>query len=73
MDLYKAAEELKKMRDNAPYGEVSVQAILFGIKHHRDINGARAKDLSMLVGNGSDTCSMELNYGVKLAKYVRLI
>ena len=61
------------MRDNAPRGEVAIQAILFGIKYHKDIDGARARELSTLVGNGPDTCSVELEYGVKLAKYVRRI
>ena len=73
MTLYDAAELLQKMRENAPHGEKSIQAILFAIKYHDEIQGMSFADLSSLVGAGPNTCAVELEYGVKLSKYVTIL
>ena len=73
MTLDEAAKILGEMRENAPRGEKEIQAILFAIKYHDRIEGISHEELSSLVGNGPDTCSMELRYGVKLSNYVTLL
>ena len=72
MTLDEAAATLREMRENAPYGEVAIQAILFGIKYHDQLEYMSLAELSRLVGSGPETCRVELEYGMKLAQHVNL-
>ena len=73
MTIDEAAKSLREMRDNAAYGEVAIQAIIFAIKYYDQIEGLSLAELSSAVGNGPDTCQVELRYGVQLSKYVTLL
>ena len=73
MSIDEAAKILLEMRENAPDGEIAIQAIMFAIKYHDQIEGLRLAELSSAVGNGPDTCQVELRYGVQLSKYVTLL
>ena len=73
MNMEDAAGILRKMRETAPYGEEALQAVLFGIKYHVQIRTLDFGELSSKVGMGPETCKVELEYGVKLAKYVSLV
>lgn len=72
MTVDEAADILLAMRRGAPPGEIAIQAILFGIKYHDQLRGVRLPDISNRVGIGPMTCTVEIRYGMKLAKYVRL-
>ena len=72
MTTDEAAKLLRKMRDNAAYGEVAIQAIMFAIKYHDQIEGFSEAELSRVATGRGTTCDVELEYGVKLAQYVTL-
>ena len=73
MTLDEAAEILRRMRREAkPRQEMSIQAILFGIKYHKELRGLSLKDISSRIGVGPETCSVEIRYGMRLAQYVEL-
>ena len=58
-----AVKILRLMRDNAPPGEISIQAILFGIEFHDALESLSLRNISSRVGVGPDTCSVEMRYG----------
>ena len=70
MPLDEAAAKLREICENTPYGEVAIQAVLFGIKYHDQLEYMSLAELSRQVGNSSETCQTELEYGMKLAQYV---
>ncbi len=72
MTLDEATAILREMRKNAPYGEVGIQAILFGIKYREQLEHMSLAELSRQVGGGPETCKVELEYGMKLAQHVDL-
>ena len=72
MTLDEAGEILSRMRNNAPRGEVSIQAILFGIKYHSEIEGLTSTDIALQATGVPPSAEVELDYGRKLAKYVTL-
>ena len=53
MSIDEAAKILLEMRENAPDGEIAIQAIMFAIKYHDQIEGLRLAELSSAVGNGA--------------------
>ena len=71
MTIDEAAAMLRDMRRKAPAGEVSLQAILFGIKYHDQLGGVSLNDLSARMGSRT-LCDVQLRHGIKLAKYVKL-
>ena len=71
MTIDEAAAILREMRRKAPSGELSLQAILFGIKYHDQLGGVRLNELSAQMGSRT-LCDVQLRHGMKLAKYVEL-
>ena len=72
MTFDEAVATLREMRENALYGEVVIQAILFGIKYREKLKCMDLAELSRQVGSSPETCKVELEYGMKLAQYVNL-
>ena len=73
MTIDEAAKILHEMREKAAYGEKTVQAILFAIEHHDQIEKFSKAELSRAAAGKPTTCAVELGYGVKLSKYVTLL
>ena len=71
MTIDEATALLRAMRRKAPPGELSLQAILFGIKYHDELGGVNLNDLSAQMGSRT-LCDVQLRHGIKLAKYVEL-
>ena len=59
-----------EMRDNAPQGELGIQAVLFGIRYADEIARWTGAEISRTAYDNPDTCGMEINLGKGLAKYV---
>ena len=73
MTADEAAEILRRMRRDAmPRREMAIQSILFGIRYHAELRNLSLLDISRRVGVGPQTCSVEIRYGMQLAKYVKL-
>ena len=72
MTIDEAAKLLREMRENAAYGEVPIQTMMFAIKYHDQIEGFSKAELSRVATGKRTTCDVELEYGVKLAQYVTL-
>ena len=72
MTIDQMAKILQEMRERAPRGEVAIQAILFGIEHRARLDYMDRAELSRLATGGPDTCTVEIEYGMKLAPHVRL-
>ena len=72
MTIDQATAILREMRRAAPAGEVAIQAILFGIKYHDQLEDVSLNELSERVGVSRDICHVQLRHGIKLAKYVAL-
>ena len=73
MNLDEAAKILRTMRDNAPHGDKTIQAILFAIEYHDQIERFSKAELSRAATGEPTTCDVELGYGIQLSKYVTLL
>jgi hypothetical protein len=63
---------LKEMYDHAPSGFQMTMVHLFGIKYADELESHRTKDIAYNA-TGKDSLWVELNKGIKLAKYVKII
>ena len=68
------ALELLRVISDAPTGERSLMAILFGIKHHRHLDNQKVAEILGMVNlqGGSINYDVAISRGIHLAKYVTL-
>ncbi len=57
-------------REEAPPGELGIQAVLFGIRYAGQITHWTGAEISRTAYDNPGTCGMEINLGKGLAKYV---
>ena len=73
MNFDELVSELRRTYREAPRGEVATSIILFGIRFADDLSRISVADLARqakLTEKGS--FGVEVNHGIKLAKYVQL-
>ena len=75
MSFDELARELRRMHENARYGEKAIMPTLFGIKYASEIErhrstGRSVTELTRLAGRPS--YEGEVNIGVRLANYVQI-
>jgi hypothetical protein len=63
---------LREMYNNAPKGEAVASIHLFGVRHAEELRncGATPKNIAKLAGM-SESYGVEINKGIKLARYVQ--
>lgn len=73
MNFDELVSELQRTYKEAPRGEVATSIILFGIRNADDLSRISVADLARqakLTEKGS--FGVEVNHGIRLAKYVQL-
>lgn len=65
----KLAQELKRMRDNAPPRELPTQTVLFGIKYAKEMGCLPTTTITQALSD-KNTYEVEVNLGRSLARYV---
>lgn len=73
MTILELGNTLRSMYENAPYREQSTMIHLFAIKYAKEIrgNGYTPKEI-LKVAQMPESYQVEINKGIKLAKYVEI-
>ena len=67
----KLAQELRRMRENVPPGELTTQTVLFGIKYAKEMGDLPTTTITQALP-GKNSYEVEVNLGRSLAQYVTL-